>query len=777
MRILCVGGGPAGLYLALLMKRADVRHHVRVVERNRAYDTFGWGVVFSDQTLGNLAEADPDTAAAIAGAFNRWDDSDVHFKGRTITSGGHGFCGIGRKRLLNILQHRCEALGVELVFETIVDDEREAASAFDADIVVAADGINSRVRERYAASYAPDIDLRNCRFVWLGTKKRFPAFTFAFEQTQHGWFQAHAYQYDADTSTFIVETPQHVWEAAGLDRMSQDESIAFCERLFARYLDGEHLISNAKHLRGSAIWIRFPRVICRSWTHWERVRDRDVPVVLIGDAAHTAHFSVGSGTKLALEDGIALAHALQSEPDMRTALATYEAERSVEVLKLQNAARNSTEWFEHVDRYTSFDALQFAYSLLTRSQRISHENLRLRDAGFVRSAESWYAQRGVAAAGRPPPPMLTPFRLRGVTLANRIVVSPMAQYSCVDGVPDDYYLVHLGSRAHGGAGLVFTEMTCVAADARISPGCAGLYDDVQRDAWRRIVDYVHARTPAKIALQLGHAGPKGSTQLGWEDADEPLVEGNWPLIAPSAIAYGPGNQVPRAMTAEDMTRVRDEFVAATARAIDCAFDWLELHCAHGYLLSAFLCPLTNQRGDEYGGTLENRCRYPLEVFRAMRACWPAERPLSVRISAHDWAPGGNTPDDAIAIARLFKDAGADLIDVSSGQTTREARPIYGRMYQTPFSDRIRNEVGIATMAVGAIFEPDHVNSILMAGRADLCALGRPHLADPYWTLHAAAQLGYPDVDWPVQYRQGKTQLERNLARAAAMADERPEANG
>jgi len=777
MRILCVGGGPAGLYLALLMKRADARHQVRVVERNRAYDTFGWGVVFSDQTLGNLAAADPETAAAIAGAFNRWDNIDVHFKGRTITSGGHGFCGIGRKRLLNILQHRCEALGVELVFESNVDDEHAAAAAFDADIVVAADGINSRVRERHAQSYAPDIDLRHCRFVWLGTKKRFPAFTFAFEQTQHGWFQAHAYQYDSDTSTFIVETPQHVWEAAGLDRMSQDESIAFCERLFTRYLDGERLISNAKHLRGSAIWIRFPRVICRSWTHWERMRDRDVPLVLIGDAAHTAHFSVGSGTKLALEDGIALAGALQSETDMRAALATYEAQRSVEVLKLQNAARNSTEWFEHVDRYTSFDALQFAYSLLTRSQRISHENLRLRDAGFVRTAESWYAQRGMTGIERPPPPMLTPFTLRGVTLPNRIVVSPMAQYSCVDGVPDDYYLVHLGSRAHGGAGLVFTEMTCVAADARISPGCAGLYSDVQRDAWRRIVDYVHARTAAKIALQLGHAGPKGSTQLGWEDADEPLVEGNWPLIAPSAIAYGPHNQVPRAMSVEDLARVRDEFVAATVRAIDCGFDWLELHCAHGYLLSAFLCPLTNCRSDEYGGSLANRCRYPLEVFRAMRERWPAERPLSVRISAHDWAAGGNTPDDAIVIARLFKDAGADLIDVSSGQTTREARPIYGRMYQTPFSDRIRNEVGIATMAVGAIFEPDHVNSILMAGRADLCALGRPHLADPYWTLHAAAQLGYPDVDWPVQYRQGKTQLERNLARAAAMADERPEANG
>ena len=750
MRILCVGGGPAGLYLALLMKRADVRHHVRVVERNRAYDTFGWGVVFSDQTLGNLAEADPDTAAAIAGAFNRWDDIDVHFKGRTITSGGHGFCGIGRKRLLNILQHRCEALGVELVFETIVDDEREAASAFDADIVVAADGINSRVRERYAASYAPDIDLRNCRFVWLGTKKRFPAFTFAFEQTQHGWFQAHAYQYDADTSRFIVETPQHVWEAAGLDRMSQDESIAFCERLFARYLDGEHLISNAKHLRGSAIWIRFPRVICRSWTHWERVRDRDVPVVLIGDAAHTAHFSVGSGTKLALEDGIALAHALQSEPDMRTALATYEAERSVEVLKLQNAARNSTEWFEHVDRYTSFDALQFAYSLLTRSQRISHENLRLRDAGFVRSAESWYAQRGVAAAGRPPPPMLTPFRLRGVTLANRIVVSPMAQYSCVDGVPDDYYLVHLGSRAHGGAGLVFTEMTCVAADARISPGCAGLYDDVQRDAWRRIVDYVHARTPAKIALQLGHAGPKGSTQLGWEDADEPLVEGNWPLIAPSAIPYLANSQVPREMTRADMDQVAEDFVRATGMADAAGFDLLELHLAHGYLLASFISPLTNLRTDEYGGPLAGRMRYPLEIIGRVRAAWPGAKPLSVRISAVDWAPGGTEAHDSVEVAKMVVAAGADIVDVSAGQTVPDAKPVYGRQFQTPFSDRIRHEARVPTMTVGNISSAADVNTILAAGRADLVVLARAHLWDPYWTRHAAADLGYP-MRWPSEY--------------------------
>jgi len=551
-----------------------------------------------------------------------------------------------------------------------------------------------------------------------------------------------------------------VWQRAGLDKMSQAEGIAFCERLFARYLDGEPLMSNAAHLRGSALWIRFPRVICGNWVHHIAVDARDVPIVLAGDAAHTAHFSVGSGTKLALEDAIVLARNLDRLP-LAEALDAYQAERSVEVLKIQNAARNSTEWFENVDRYTGFEAEQFAYSLLTRSQRISHENLRLRDAAFVARIESWFARDAHAV-----PPMFTPFRVRGVTLANRVVMSPMAQYSCVDGVPDDYYLVHLGSRAHGGAGLVFTEMTCVSAHARISPGCAGMWNDTQRDAWKRIVDYVHARTPAKIALQLGHSGPKGSTQRGWEDAEAPLRDANWPLIAPSPLRYGPQNQLPKAMTRADMDAVLADFVDATRRGTGCGFDWLELHCAHGYLLSAFLSPLTNLRDDAYGGDIHARCRFPLEVFAAMRGVWPVERPMSVRISAHDWAPGGNTADDAVTIARLFKDAGADLIDVSSGQTTRDAKPVYGRMYQTPFADRIRNEVGIATMAVGAIYEPDHVNSIVMAGRADLCAIGRPHLADPYWTLHAAAALGYPDMRWPPQYLAGKAQLERNLARAA-----------
>jgi anthraniloyl-CoA monooxygenase len=754
--------------LALLLKQADQRHDITVVERNRPYDTFGWGVVFSDQTLGNLATADPETHADILDAFCHWDDIDVHFKGRTITSGGHGFCGIGRKRLLNILQRRCERLGARLVFETEVVDETALGPC---DLLVASDGVTSAMRSKYAHVFQPEIERRQCRYIWLGTRRLFDAFTFAFEETEWGWFQAHAYKFDRDTSTFIVETPENVWHAAGIDRMSPEESIAFCERLFARYLDGQSLMSNARHLRGSP-WINFLRVVNKTWI----CDSAQSPIVLLGDAAHTAHFSVGSGTKLALEDAIALAKALQTEPDIRSALAAYEAERSIEVLRIQNAARNSTEWFENVRRYSSLESEQFAYSLLTRSQRISHENLRLRDERYIARVESWLAAKSDLPAA-PIPPMFTPFTLRGLTLPNRVVVSPMAQYSCSDGTPDDYYLVHLGSRAHGGAGLVFTEMTCVSADARISPGCAGMYREDHRAAWKRIVDYVHARTPAKIGMQLGHAGPKGSTQLGWEDADEPLATGNWPLVAASPLAYGPSNQTPRAMTRADMDRILGDFVRAAAWAAECGFDWLELHCAHGYLLSAFICPLTNQRDDEYGGSLEKRCRYPLEVFRAMRAVWPADRPMSVRISAHDWAPGGNTPDDAIVIAQRFKEAGADLIDVSSGQTTRGAQPVYGRMYQTPFADRIRNEVGIATMAVGAIFEPDHVNSIIAAGRADLCALARPHLADPYWTLHAAARLGFPDMPWPKQYLMGKAQLERNLARAAQQAETEAEANG
>ncbi len=778
MRVLCIGGGPAGLYFGLLMKLQDPRNEVIVVERNRPYDTFGWGVVFSDATMDNLKEADPVSAAQINEAFNHWDDIDVHIGGRTIRSGGHGFIGIGRKRLLNILQARCEALGVRLVFETDVTDDQALAEQYEADLVIASDGINSRIRTRYADAFQPDIDTRRCRFVWLGTRKLFDAFTFAFEKTEHGWFQAHAYRFDDNTSTFIVEAPEEVWQAAGIEQMSQEEGVAYCERLFARYLDGHKLISNATHLRGSAIWIRFPRVICQHWVHWNTLAGgRRVPVVLMGDAAHTAHFSIGSGTKLALEDAIDLAAEIGDAGAARLpeALARYEATRSVEVLKIQNAARNSTEWFENVARYAELAPEQFAYSLLTRSQRISHENLRLRDAGYVQGFEHWLARAAGMPAdaagmgeGKSLPPMFTPYQVRGLTLKNRVVVSPMAMYSCVDGVPGDFHLVHLGARAMGGAGMVVAEMTCTAPDARITPGCPGLWNDAQRDAWRRIVDFVHANSDARIAMQLGHAGRKGSTQLGWQQMDHPLPEGNWPLQSASPLPYLPGiSQVPREMTADDMARVRDDFVAAARRAAEAGFDWLELHCAHGYLLSSFISPLTNQRADAYGGSLENRLRYPLEVFRAVRAAWPQERPMSVRISAHDWVEGGITPDDAVEIARAFKAAGADMIDCSSGQVSPDQAPVYGRMYQTPFADRVRNEAGIATIAVGAIFEADHVDSIIAAGRADLCAIARPHLADPAWTLHEAARLGWREAAWPRQYLAGKRQYETNLERAAA----------
>jgi anthraniloyl-CoA monooxygenase len=766
MNIVCIGGGPAGLYFALLMKRLDASHEITVVERNRPYDTFGWGVVFSDQTLGNLQAADAPTAKEILGAFNHWDDIEVNIRGRKIRSGGHGFCGIGRKRLLNILQRRCEELGVKLVFETDVQGDEQFQGA---DLIIASDGLNSRIRAKYAATYEPDIDLRKCRFVWLGTHKKFEAFTFAFEETEHGWFQAHAYQFDGDTSTFIVEAPEDVWLKAGIDKMPKEASIEFCERLFAKYLDGHKLMSNASHLRGSSQWIRFPRVVCKTWVH----HNGRAPVVLMGDAAHTAHFSVGSGTKLALEDAIELARCIGRNTDLAQALNDYEAVRSIEVLKIQNAARNSTEWFENVARYVNLPPEQFAYSLLTRSQRISHENLRVRDKGYVEGYEDWIAERSGlrrAPAQHAVPPMFTPFTLRGVTLKNRVVVSPMAQYSCVNGVPGDYHLVHLGSRAMGGAGLVFVEMTCPTADARITPGCPGLWNEAQRDAFKRIVDFVHHSTDAKIGMQLGHAGAKGSTRVPWEGEDQPLESGNWPLISASPGQYIDGvSDWSRAMTRQDMDRVRDDFVRSTQYAAGAGFDWLELHCAHGYLLSSFISPLTNLRTDEYGGSLDNRLRYPLEVFCAMRDAWPEHLPMSVRISAHDWVEGGITPDDAVEIARMFKAAGADMIDYSSGQVSKKQKPVYGRMYQTPFADRIRNEAGIATIAVGAISEADHVNSIIAAGRADLCAIARPHLANPQWTLLEAAKIGYHDLHWPVQYISGKNQLERNIEREKQMA--------
>jgi anthraniloyl-CoA monooxygenase len=754
VRIACIGGGPAGLFFSILMKATRPDAEIAVHERNRAEDTFGWGVVFSDQTLGNIAAADPPTYERIVESFVHWDAIDVHYRGRVIRAGGQGFAGIARKRLLRILQERAAGLGVELHFESEADDAAHAG----ADLLVIADGANSPTRKKYAERFGTTLEPRRNRYIWLGTHQRFDAFTFAFEETPQGWFQVHAYQFDAGTGTVIVECREETWRAAGLDAATTEESIAFCERLFARYLGGHRLMSNAAHLKNP--WVSFVQVGNARWFDGNRV--------LLGDAAHTAHFSIGSGTKLALEDAIGLVRALERNPERERAFTEYESERRVEVLRLQNAARNSTEWFENVARYANLEPEQFAYSLLTRSQRLGHDNLRLRDRAYVERIEEWLAER--AGAARPVPPMFTPFRLRALELPNRVVVSPMAMYSCSDGTPDDFYLVHLGARAQGGAGLVFTEMTCVAPDGRISPGCAGMYKDEHGPAWARIVDFVHTHTPAKIALQLGHAGPKGSTQRGWEEADEPLRADNWLLLGPSPVPFGERNQVPRAMTLADLERVRAQFVRAAEMGARCGFDLLELHCAHGYLLSSFITPLTNQRTDAYGGSLANRLRYPLEVFAAVRAVWPAHLPMSVRISATDWVEGGITPADAVEIARAFDAAGADLIDVSAGQTSRAAQPVYGRMFQTPFSDKIRNELRIATMAVGNITDADQVNGIVAAGRADLVALARPHLADPYFTLHAAAQLGYDEQPWPQQYLPGRDQYLRTLRRAMAAAE-------
>ena len=760
MKIACIGAGPAGLYFAISMKLRDSRHEVCVFERNARGVTFGWGVVFSDQTVDNLEANDPVSAARISDLFAHWDDIDVHIGGECHRSSGHGFIGIGRKQLLDLLSSRAEELGVEIVYNHECDPDPAAWAGYD--LVIAADGINSRMRDFRSAVFGVEVDERANKFIWLGTPKCFEAFTFAFEQTGAGWIWAHAYRFADDCSTFIVECSPQTWAGLGFNTMDQAAVIAQCEAIFANYLDGQPLLSNAAHLQGASAWLNFRRIRCERWS--------DDKVVLIGDAAHTAHFSIGSGTKLALEDAIKLAEVL-NRPGLPIgqALEEYQAERSLEVLKLQNSARNSTEWFETLDRYLDFEPWQFAYSLMTRSQRISHENLRVRDSAWLGQVERNFWERATGEA-QTAPPMFAPFAMRDMQLENRIVVSPMATYSAADGAPGDFHLVHYGARAMGGAGLVFTEMTCVSPEGRITPGCTGMWSVEHVAGWRRITDFAHANGKAKLCLQLGHSGSKGSTQLGWETMDAPLAEGNWPLVAASNVAWSEGNAVPLALSRAEMDVIRDQFVDSTRMAIDAGFDMIELHAAHGYLLSSFITPLQNKRDDEYGGSLANRLRYPLEIFAAMRAVWPCERPMSVRISATDWAgENGVTPDDAVEIARAFSEVGADLIDVSAGQTWADAQPVYGRMFQTPFSDKIRNEAKLATMAVGNITEPDQANAILASGRADLVALARPHLIDPSWTLRAAAAQQYREIFIPPPYLAGMAQLARTMQREAETA--------
>ncbi len=738
MKVAIIGGGPGGLYLAILLRRADPKTEVTVYERNRIEDTFGFGVVLSDATEGILAEADDATHAAMSAVMHRWGDIDVHINGECITSGGHGFSGVSRKELLEILFERAKALGAQVMELTEAPPVEELLATHD--LVVAADGVNSAVREARANQFGASVDMRPNRFVWLGTSRPFPSFFFSFRQNVHGLWRAHAYQYAEGESTFIVETTEEAWQASGLKEGDEAATIAYCEGLFSEELEGHRLVGNR------SIWRQFPTVKCARWS--------DGRLVLLGDSAHTAHFSVGSGTKLAMEDAIELSRVLQGATDVAAALQTYETERRPGVESVQRAAQASLEWFEATERYDDLEPLQFGYSLLTRSLRITHENLRARDPAFVEQVERWYADKaGIkpVAGKTSPPPFLTPFKLRGMPLANRIVVSPMCQYSAVDGMPNDWHLQHLASRAIGGAGLVMTEMTDVSEEGRITPGCTGIYNNAQVEGWKRIVDFVREHAPdTRMGMQLGHAGRKAATKLIWEGDNAPLGEGAWPIISASAIPWKPENQVPREMTRKDMDAVRDEFVSAAGRADAAGFDLIEIHLAHGYLLASFISPLTNRRTDEYGGSLENRMRFPLEVIRAVRAAWPDEKPLTARVSATDWHPDGLTGEESVEVARLIGQAGVDAVDVSAGQTIPDQRPIYGRAFQTPFADRIRHEAGVATMAVGNIQSHEDVNAILAAGRADLVLMARAHLWDPYWTRHAAYALGHP-LKWPNQY--------------------------
>lgn len=755
MRIACLGGGPAGLYFAISAKLRDPQHEIHVFERHKRGETFGWGVVFSDQTMGNLMANDPVSAAAMTESFAHWDDIEVSVSGQSVSSGGHGFIGIGRRNLLRILTERAQKLGVVVHFEH--EFGSDVTDYADYDLIVASDGINSQVRTKYADKFGVDIDVRRNRFCWLGTTRMFDAFAFLFEKTEAGWIWAHAYRFDETHSTFIVECSPETWAGLGLDQMEPEESIALCERIFARHLDGHALLTNAAHLRGSAAWIHFRRILCERWSFDN--------VVLLGDAAHTAHFSIGSGTKLALEDAIKLADVISrpgvlDRATMAHALEEYQKERHVEVLKIQNSARNSTEWFETLDRYIGFDPLQFTYSLMTRSQRVSHENLRLRDPAWLDGVERWFSER--SQANHSCQPMFAPFSLRGMTLANRVVVPPMLTYNAsADGCSTPFHSVHYGARALGGAALIMTETLAVSAQGRATPACPGLYDDQHIAGWQDINTFAHNHSKARTCAQIGHAGPRASCEVPFNvPTDTPLPD-SWPVIAASAIPWKVGGLIPRAIEISEMPGIVEDFVAATRRAQAAGFDMIEIHAGHGSLLSSFITPVLNHRRDEYGGSLENRLRLALAVTAAVRAAWPADKPLAVRISANDWVgEQGVTPQEAVEIARYFKETGVDLIDVSSGETASGASPVYGRMFQTPLADRIRNAALIPVIAVGNIVDSDQVNSIVTAGRADLVALGRPHLADPVWTLRAAAACDDRGQFVPAPYVLGQQQAIR-----------------
>ena len=749
MKIAVVGAGPAGLYFSILMKKTNPEYSIDVYEQNQFDDIFGFGVVFSDETLGNFLSQDEKTYHKIINEFAYWDEIDFNFKGKTIRTKGHGFCGCGRRELLLILQERCQELDINLHFNYKVKKLEEFQ---DADLIVGADGINSKIRKLNEGQFIPNIEWRRNKFIWLGCTKPYQAFTFDFTENEAGIWILGAYQFNENYSTWIIEAPELTWKNAqpDVEDLNEKRLIKYMEDLWGDKLDGHNLIPN------KSIWRSFPTIRCDHWSFNN--------IVLIGDALHTAHYSIGSGTKLAMEDAIALHKSLSEENNVQTALKNFEVIRRTEVEITQHAADVSVAWTENTNRYWDLQPLQAAYSMLTRSKQITHENLRLRDSEFIEKIEDWFShqvrEKGFVVP-KSTPPMFTPYKLREMIISNRIVVSPMDMYSAIEGTVGDFHFVHLGSLAMGGAGIIFSEMTCVSEAGRITPGCAGLYKEEHSDAWAKIINYIHENSDAKFCMQIGHSGRKGSTRVAWEGMDLPLKQGNWQLIAPSAIPYSAKNNIPLEMTESEMDDVESEFLYATRLANQIGSDMIELHMAHGYLLSSFVTPISNHRKDKYGGSLNNRMRFPLRILDAVRKVWPDEKPISVRISATDWiGEDGINGDDAVKIAKALKARGCDIINVSAGQTTPDAKPIYGRMFQVLFSEQVRLEADIPTITAGNITTWDQANTILAAGRADLVAIGRPHLTNPHFTLQAAAYYGIDHQRWPLPYETGKEQSYR-----------------
>ena len=758
MKISVIGGGPGGLYYALLTKKRNPECEIDIFEQNRADDTFGFGVVFSDETLDEFLAADPESYDLIRESFAWWGDIVIEHKGKRTIVGGNGFAGCSRQTLLTMLQDRCAQVGVNMHFSQAIDDAAFEEKCETSDLVVLADGINSAFRKKYEKDFGVKTEEKRNKFTWLGSTRPLDAFTFFFKETEHGHFCAHTYQYEEGRSTWVVETTPECWAACGFEGKSEAETARYLENVFEQELEGHKFLTNR------SMWRNFPKITCESWNHKN--------MVMIGDNKATAHWSIGSGTKLAMECAIALSDAtVEHGRDIEKIFAQYEDERRTPVEITQHNAEVSLRWFENMPLHWDKDHFAFAFSVMSRGKSVTWDNLKLRDAKFLEDAEQEYYARYKHETGRDvaadkPTPMFTPFTLRDMRLENRVVMAPMAQYCAEDGNLTDWHFTHYTARAIGGAGLIFTEMTCPTDDARITTGCAGLWSDEQESQWKRIVDFIHETSDTKIALQLGHAGRKGSTKTPELGMDMPMDEGNWPLISASPIPYIDGtSQIPAEITREKMDEIRETFVAAANRGQNAGFDMLELHCAHGYLLASFLSPLTNQRTDDYGGSVENRVKFPLEMFKALRAVWPNEKPMSVRLSSSDWADGGLTLDDLKVVAQTFKDAGVDIIHTSSGETVKWQKPVFGRMWQTPFAEFVKQHVDIPTIAVGDITLPEQINTIICDERADLCALARPHLNNPFFTRQAAGHYGVRKVGnkamgWPAQLASGEYQLYR-----------------